>query len=117
MDDTKSKQLYPSDLTDEQWAILEPLIPVNTGQGQPTKVSLRAVINAIFYRTRSGCQWRYLPNDFPPMGTVYYYFRKWAKDATWSAINTALRQKDRVTRERSPEPSGAIFDSQSVKTN
>jgi len=116
MNETKSANRYPSDLTDEQWAIFKPLIPVNTGPGHPTEVNLRAVIDAIFYRTRTGCQWRYLPNDYPPTGTVYYYFRKWAKDGTWSRINEALRQLDRTKRGRTPEPSGAIIDSQSVKT-
>lgn len=107
---------YPSDLTDEKWAILEPLLPSGNGPGRPVETDLRAVISAIFYRTRTGCQWRYLPSDFPPKGTVYYHFRKWAKDDTWSRINEALRKQERVKQGRTPEPSGAIVDSQSVKT-
>ena len=116
MKETKPKKHYPSDLSDEQWIILEPLVPMNMGPGQPTQVDLRSVIDAIFYRIRTGCQWRYLPHDYPPPGTVYYYFRKWSQDGTWSRINEALRRKERLRVERTPEPSGAIIDSQSVKT-
>lgn len=107
---------YPSDLTDKKWAILSPLLGENTGPGRPVETDLRAVVNAIFYRVRTGCQWRYLPVDYPPPGTVYYYFRKWAKDGTWSDINKALCKQDRINQGRTPEPSGAIVDSQSVKT-
>jgi putative transposase len=116
MNEPTEKKRYPSDLTDEKWVILEPLLPVNTGPGHPVETDLRAVIDAIFYRVRTGCQWRYLPSDYPPTGTVYYHFRKWAKDGTWSRINEALRIQDRVKQGRTPEPSGAIVDSQSVKT-
>jgi putative transposase len=116
MNEIKFETDYPSDLTDEKWAILEPLLPINSGPGHPLKTDLRAVINAIFYRIRSGCQCRYLPRDYPPAGTVYYHFRKWAKDKTWSRINEALRKQERIQRGRTPEPSGAIVDSQSVKT-
>ena len=116
MNETKREPTYPSDLTDEMWAILEPLLPINTAAGRPCETDLRAVIDAIFYRIRTGCQWRYLPRDFPPPGTVYYYFRQWAKDGTWSRINEALRKQERVKRGRTPEPSGAILDSQSAKT-
>lgn len=116
MNKTKYDTNYPSDLTDEKWAILEPLLPVNSKAGRPVETDLRAVINAISYRIRTGCQWEYLPSDFPPKGTVYYYFRKWAKAGTWSCINKALWQQDRIKRGRTPEPSGAIVDSQSVKT-
>ncbi len=112
----KSKKQYPSDLSDKQWSILEPLVPINTGPGKPTQVDLRSVIDAIFYRVRTGCQWRFLPHNYPPTGSVYYYFRKWALDGTWSYINEVLRQQVRVRVGRTPEPSGAIIDSQSVKT-
>ena len=116
MNKTKYATDYPSDLSDEKWTILVPLIPLNRGPGRPVETDLRAVINAIFYRTRTGCQWQYLPRDDPPKGTVYYYFRKWAKDGTWSCINQALCKQDRINQGRTPEPSGAIVDSQSVKT-
>ena len=115
MNKTISPSQYLSDPTNEQWVILKPLIPSNIGPGQSTQVALRAVINAIFYRVRTGCQWRYLPHDYPPTGTVYY-FRKWAKDGSWSAINETLRQQERIKEGRTPEPRGAIIDSQSVKT-
>jgi len=116
MDIINSNKHYPSDLSDKQWRVLKPLVPINIGPGKPTQVDLRSVINAILYRTRTGCQWRYLPHNYPPLGTVYYYFRKWSLDGTWSCINEALRQQERVRVGRAPEPSGAIIDSQSVKT-
>lgn len=116
MNKTKRERCYPSDLTDEKWAILEPLLIINTGPGHPIETDLRAVLDAIFYRIRTGCQWRFLPKDFPPSGTVYYHFRKWAKDKTWARINEALRIQDRIKQGRTAEPSGAIVDSQSVKT-
>lgn len=116
MNKIKRESHYPSDMSDEKWTILEPLLPVNSGAGHPVETDLRAVVDAIFYRTRTGCQWRYLPKDYPPPGTVYYHFRKWAKAGTWSTINEALRIQDRIKQGRTPEPSGAIVDSQSVKT-
>lgn len=116
MNETTDRKRYPSDLTDEKWAILEPLLPINIGPGHPVETDLRIVIDAIFYRIRTGCQWRYLPSDYPPTGTVYYHFRKWAQDGTWSRINRALRIQDRIKQGRTPEPSGAIVDSQSVRT-
>jgi len=114
--ETRERKCYPSDLTDAKWDIIEPLLPINIGSGHPVETDMRAVIDAILYRVRTGCQWRYLPSDYPPTGTVYYHFRKWAKDGVWSRINEALRIKDRVKQGRTPEPSGAIVDSQSVKT-
>jgi len=116
MNEKRRAPYYPSDLTDEKWSILEPLLPVNSGAGHPVETDLRAVVDAILFRTRTGCQWRFLPRDFPPSGTVYYHFRKWAKDKTWSRINKALRILDRIQQGRTPEPTGAIVDSQSVKT-
>ena len=116
MNTIKPEHCYPSDMSDEQWAIIEPLLPVTTGAGRPTETDLRAVMNAIFYRTRTGCQWRYLPKSYPPTGTVYYHFRKWAKDGVWSRINNEVRIQERIRCERNPEPTGAIVDSQSVKT-
>jgi putative transposase len=110
-------QSYPSDLTDEQWAILEPLIPAAKPGGRPRSVDMREVINAIFYVDRTGCQWRALPHDFPPWSTVWTYFRTWRNDGTWEHIHTALREQVRVKRGREPTPSAAIIDSQSVKTS
>jgi putative transposase len=107
--------IYPSDVTDDQWAVLEPLIPPSHG-GHPREVDMRQVINGIFYRTRSGCQWRMLPKDFPPWGTVYYYFAKWRKDGTWPRLHDQLRAMVRVAEGREPTPSAGSMDSQTVKS-
>jgi putative transposase len=107
---------YPSDLTDEQWALVERLIPVYPG-GRPRKTSMRDVLDAIFYLLRSGCQWRYLPKDFPPKSTVWGYFDAWRQNGTLDAIHDALR--DRVRRQEKPgQPRRtASIDSQSVDTS
>ena len=105
---------YPSDLTDEQWAILEPLIPVNT-TGRPRTVSMREVLNAIFYLNRSGCQWDMLPHDLPAKSTVSDYFAQWKDDGTWQAILDALRRQVRTAGGHHPSPSVASIDSQTVK--
>ena len=107
---------YNTDLTDQQWNVVSPLLPVNSGGGRPAELDLRMVINAIFYLVRTGCQWRNLPNDFPKWQSAYYYFRKWSTEGNWQAINEALRKMDREKRGRNPEPTGAIVDSQSKKT-
>ena len=108
--------LYDTDLTDQQWDIVGPLLPVNKGRGRPAELDLRLVLNAILYLVRTGCQWRNVPKDFPKWQSVYYYFRKWSKDGSWQAINEAVRKMEREKRGREPEPTGAIVDSQSVKT-
>ena len=107
---------YNTDLTDKQWHMIQPMIPPNTGTGRPTEIDLRQVVNAILYLVRTGCQWRNLPTDFPQWGNVYYYFRKWSTDGDWKRINENLRYQEREKRGRNPEPTGAIIDSQSVKT-
>ena len=107
---------YPSDLTDAQWAILEPLLPARKAIGRPPRVARREVLNAILYVLRTGCQWRYLPQEFPNWNTVYWYFARWQEDGTWEHVNDALRRKVRVAQGRDPEPSAAIMDSQSAKT-
>jgi putative transposase len=105
---------YPSDLTDAQWAIIEPLIPVNT-TGRPRTVAMREVLNAIFYLNRSGCQWDMLPHDLPAKSTVYDHFKQWRNDGTWQTILDALRQQVRVAGGHDPNPSVASIDSQTVK--
>ncbi len=107
---------YPTDLTDAQWELLEPLFPERSGPGRPRELDLREVINAILYLTRTGCQWRMLPKDFPNYNSVRYYFDTWTFDGTWERINTALREAVRRRAGRDPQPSAAIIDSQSVKT-
>lgn len=107
---------YPSDLTDEQWRILEPLIPPEKRGGRHREVDMREVVNAILYMIRTGCPWRHLPHDFPPWGTVWDYFRQWRIDGTWTRIHDRLREMVRINEGREPEPSASIIDSQSVKT-
>jgi putative transposase len=107
---------YPSDLTDAEWSLIEPFVQQNDGQGRSHTVNLREIVNALFYLTSTGCQWRYLPKDFPDYHNVNYYFRKWTQDATLEKINTALRRKIRIADGRESEPSAAIIDSQSVKS-
>jgi transposase len=113
----QSPRRYPSDLTNQEWAILESLIPAAKSGGRPRTVDMREVINAILYLDRTGCQWRALPRDFPPWPTVWTYFRTWRNDGTWERIHTALREAVRVKQGREPTPSAAIIDSQSVKTS
>ncbi len=107
---------YPSDLTDEQWAILAPLIPPPHTGCRPRQVEMREVIDAILYLLRTGCAWRYLPNDLPAYRTVYYYFAKWRKCGVWRKIHDTLHERVRELKKRKPTPSAAIIDSQSVKT-
>ncbi len=107
---------YPTDLTDAQWAILEPYVPAPKPGGRPVKHPRREIVNAMLYVLRSGGAWRLLPHEFPPWQTVYDYFRQWRMDGTWEQINAALRERVRVRAGRDPQPSGAILDSQSVKT-
>src|SRR5258706_1437345 len=108
-------QSYPSDVTDEQWALIEPHIPVYPG-GRPRKTNLRDVANAVFYLLRTGCQWRYLPKDFPPKSTVWRYFDEWRHNGTLDTIHDLLRNKVR-TAEKPYEPrTTASVDSQSVDT-
>lgn len=107
---------YPTDLTDEQWAKLEPHLPKLHGRGAPRRVDLREILNALLYLSRTGCQWRMVPHDLPPWETVYYYFSQWRDGGIWERLNRELRIEIRVSVGKDPEPSAAILDSQSVKT-
>jgi putative transposase len=104
---------YPSDLSDEQWALIEEHIPVYPG-GRPRKTNLRDVVDGIFYITRTGCQWRYLPRDFPPKSTVWRYFDEWRKNGTLDTIHDLLRTKVRAKEKPYSPRTTASIDSQSV---
>jgi len=107
---------YPTYLTDAQWAFIEPIIPAQEGPGRPREVDLRRVLDALMYQDRTGCQWRYIPLDFPPSGTVRYYFDKWNEDGTMLEIHDTLRRLVREQQGRESEPTAIVIDSQSVKT-
>ncbi len=109
-------RVYASDLSDAEWAILEPLIPPAKTGGRPRSVNMREILNGIFYVLRGGCAWRLLPHDFPAWSTVYDYFRKWRNEGIWEAMVATLRERLRVQGGRQATPSAGIIDSQSVKT-
>lgn len=115
-----TRQSYPSDLTDDQWAWVEPLLPPpKSGTpkgGRPRTVDLREVLNGVLYLLRTGGAWRMLPHDLPPWGTVHYYYRLWRLDGTWQRVHDQLYVEVRQQAGRDPSPSAAIVDSQSVKT-
>lgn len=106
---------YPSDLTDLDWEVVEPLLPRSAKTGRPRQVDFRQITNAIFYQNRTGCQWRFLPKDFPAKSTVFYYYQAWQRDGTWAKILTTLREQARQRVGKEATPSVLILDSQSVK--
>jgi transposase len=108
-------QSYPSDVTDAQWALIEPHLPVYPG-GRPRTTDLRDVIDAIFYLLRTGCQWRYLPKDFPPKSTVWRYFDEWRHNDTLEIVHDLLRRKVRTAAKPNAPRTSASVDSQSVDT-
>jgi putative transposase len=112
----RKRAAYPSDLTDGEWAVIEPLIPPEKPGGRSRGVDMREVINGVRYVNRTGCPWRALPHDLPPWGTVWYYFWRFRNEGVWQAIHDALRERVRAKAGREPTPSAAIVDSQSVKT-
>jgi len=111
-----SRRPYPTDLSDEEWEILKPLIPEAKPGGRPRAHQSRELLNAIFYVLRGGCAWRLLPHEFPPWQTAYHYFRAWRIDGTWEEIHTILREKLRRRAGRQKTPSAAIIDTQTAKT-
>jgi transposase len=113
---TQPRKAYVTDLTNEQWALLEALVPPTKHGGRPREVSMREVINTILYLNRTGCQWDMLPHDLLPKSTVYDYFARWRNDGTWQRVVDALRAQVRVAAGHEPTPSAASIDSQTVKT-
>ena len=112
----RSKLRYPSDLTDEEWALIAPVIPPAKRGGGKRTVSIREVVNGLMYVLSSGCQWRAIPKDLPPRSTVNGYFALWDYDGTLDRIHHALYVKCREQAEREASPTAAIIDSQSVKS-
>jgi putative transposase len=111
------RQRYPSDLTDKQWELIEPLVPPAKEGGRERTTDMREVLNGVFYILAGGNSWRMMPHDLPNWKTVYHYFREWRRDGTWARMNDALREKVRVTAGRQATPSAGSIDSQSVKTS
>lgn len=107
---------YPSDLTDAEWAILEPLIPPEKAGGRPREADMRAVLNGILYVLRAGCAWRLIPRDSPPKSTVSAYFARFRDEGVWEQIMNVLRERCRVEAGREATASAGIIASQSVKT-
>jgi len=112
----RQRASYPSDLSDQEWAQLEPFIPVVKAGGRPAKYPRRELVNAILYVLRSGGSWRMLPHEFPPWQSVYGYFRRWCQAGVWQQVHQHLRERWRVEIGRNPCPSVSVLDSQSVKT-
>ena len=107
---------YPSNLTDAEWRLLEPLPPPPQPGGRPVKYPRREIVNDILYILRTAAAWRLLPHDFPPYRIVFHYYRTWRKAGVWRQVNDALRQQLRHSEGRHPEPSAAIIDRPSLKT-
>jgi putative transposase len=110
------RKAYPSDLTDEQWGVLEAEIPQPLPGGRPATHERREIVNGILYVLRTGCGWEYLPHDLPPWQTVYDYFQQWQRAGIWEQINAKLTQRSRQQSGRADSPSLVIVDSQSVQT-
>jgi putative transposase len=107
---------YPTDLSDTEWVRLRSCLPTRIAEARPRSLSLRDILDAIFYVLKSGCPWRLLPREFPPWKTVYDWFRRWRLDGTWERLNAELRERLRCRLGRDPNPSAGIVDSQSVRT-
>jgi putative transposase len=108
---------YTSDLTDSEWQLIDYCFPKPSKLGRPRQHAFRELLNAVFYVVKTGCQWRNVPKDFAPWGTVYDYFRRWKNNGLWEQIHTHLRAHVRLVEGRNPQPSAGIIDSQSVKSS
>ena len=111
-----TRKSYPSDLTDEQWKLIDPHIPPERWGGRTRSVDMREVVNGILYLLRSGCAWRAIPHDLPNWNTCRHYFDRFVRDGTWQIIHERLRERCRWQAGKTAQPSAAIIDSQSVKT-
>ena len=111
-----TRRHYPTDLTNAQWHLIEPYVPRPKPGGRPATYDRREIVNAILYQTRNGCVWRALPHDLPPYRIAFHYFRLWQRDGTLDRLHDRLREKVRRKAGKTPKPSAAIVDSQSVKT-
>jgi len=111
-----ARKPYPTDLSDAQWRLVEPLVPPAEPSGRTRTTDMRELLNGIFYHLRGGASWRMLPHDLPPWGTVHYYYRRWRLDGSWQRLHDALRGRVRAAEGRDPQPSAGSLDSQSVKT-
>ena len=112
----RQRLTYTTDLTDEEWRLLKPLLPPAKSGGRPRKYPLREVMNGIQYVLRAGCAWRLMPHDLPHWQTAYQTFRTWRQDGTWVRMHDQLRDRVRTAMGRHPQPSAAIIDAQTVKT-
>ena len=112
----RSKLRYPSDLTDDEWGLVEPLIPPGKTGGGKRRVNMREVVNGLLYILSTGCQWRAIPKDLPPKSSVYDYFDLWTDDGTLERIHHALYEQCRERAQREASPTAAIIDCQSVKS-
>jgi len=110
-----SATAFPDRLTDDVWAVLEPLVPAEKPGGRPPKYTRRAIVDAIVYVVRQGCTWRALPPDLPHWNTAFWYFRRWQQDGTWDKVEDALRRAVRLAAGRQAEPSAGVADSQTVR--
>ena len=115
MADSGERRPYPTDLTDGQWALIEPLLPGPAWTGRRRRLDPREVVNALLYLLRTGCQWRLLPHEFPNWNSVRYYYDLWLWTGTWERVNAALCARDRCAAGREAQPSAAIIDSQTAK--
>ena len=113
---SQPRKAYLTDLSDDQWRLLEPLIPAAKSGGRPREVDMREVVNTILYVLRTGCQWDMLPHDLLPKSTAYDYFRTWRDSGEWTRMMGELRAQVRTAAGREPTPSAACIDTQSVKT-
>ena len=107
---------YPTDVTDEQWRVIAPMIPPERPGGRHRSVDMREVLNGINYLVRTGCQWRAIPHDLPKSATVRHYYDRFRADGTWERVHDELRERARRAAGRDPQPSAGVIDSQTVKT-